>query len=185
MAPITTANFASLFPQYVEGCETSTAILIMTSGARNTVLLVPYATTEVGYDTALAVANTTNDPGTTAMGGFLQAIRQTGGFKIYFYPKSGPAIAPFDSASWPSSFGLDANGMLPPGGTFVALLSQILPVGVTEFGGYVFIITDFTNAHGEFFVSDFDNFTHGGLMLVVNDPSGSSAGRTAEQGLNQ
>jgi len=184
MAPLTTGASATLFPQYVEGCETAPAILVLVSGAKSTVLLVPYASTEVGYDTALAVANTTIDPGTINMGGFLQAIPQTGKLTVYFFPKDGTTIAPFVSTSHPSVFGLDANGMLPAGRTFVALLSELLPSSVTEFGGYVFIVTDFTNAHGEYFVSNFDYFTHGALMIVVNDPAGSSAGRTAEQGLN-
>lgn len=186
LAPIiANQTAATLFPQYVEGCETAATALVLVSGAKSTVLLVPYASTEVGYDTALAISNTTKDPGTTAMGSFLQAIPQTGKITVYFYPKDGSTIAPWVSTSYPDEFGLDASGKLPSGGTFVCLLSQILPESVTEFGGYLFIVTDFTNAHGEFFISNFDNFTHGALMLVVNDPAGSSAGRTAEQGLNQ
>jgi hypothetical protein len=67
------------------------------------------------------------------------------------------------------------------------MLSEVLPEDVTSFSGYVFIVTDFTNGHGEYFISNFDNFTHGSLMLVVNDLDRaiSGAGRTQEQGLNQ
>jgi len=187
MAPITTGTTATLFPQYVEGCETAAVPFATVSGVLNTILLVPYATTESGYNTALTVANTTLDPGAANMATFPSAIQQSGKITVYFYPKSGATIAPWVSTTAPSQFGLDASGKLPAGGTFVALLGSLLPSTVTEFGGYVFIVTDFTNAHGEFFVSNFTDFTHGALMLVVSDlaRATSGAGRTQEQGLNQ
>jgi len=184
LGPLTTGTTATTYPQYIEGCETAAATLGTVTGTLNTILLVPYATTEVGYNTALSVANTTKDPGTTNLMNFPGAIPQTGKITIYFYPKNGSTIAPWVSTSYPSLYGLDAAGKLAAGRTFVALLSQILPVDVTEFGGYLFIVTDFTNAHGEFFVSNFDNFTHGALMLVVSDLGRVAAGRTQEQGLN-
>jgi hypothetical protein len=179
-APITTT--ATVVPRFTNNCETAAVEFANVAGARNTVLLVPYATTEVGYDTALAVANTTMDPGTVAMGNYLQAISQSGKITIYFFPKDGSTIDPWVSTDHDGEFGLDAAGLLPAGATFVGLLSQLLPESVEEFGGYIFIVTDFTNAHGEFFVSNFDFFTHGALMLVVNE--GSLAGRTAEKGLD-
>jgi len=186
LAPLTTGATATAYPSYVQDtCETTPVTFVTISGALNTILLVPYATTEAGYTTALAIANTTLDPGTVNMGTFPTAIQQTGKIKIYFYPKNGATIATWDSTAHASEFGLDSAGKLPAGGTFVALLPDLLPSTVTEFGGYLFVVTDFTNAHGEFFVSDFDNFTHGALMLVVNDVNRVAAGRTQEQGLNQ
>jgi len=186
LAPLTTGAVATAYPSYVQDtCETTPVTFVTISGALNTILLVPYSTTEAGYTTALVVANTTLDPGTANMGTFTTAIPQTGKIKIYFYPKNGATITPWDSTAHVSQFGLDAAGKLPAGGTFVALLGDVLPSTVTEFGGYVFIVTDFTNAHGEFFVTNFENFTHGALMLVVNELSRVAAGRTQEQGLNQ
>jgi hypothetical protein len=185
MAPITSLTVADRFPQFIEGCDTAAVTFASVSGVLNTILLVPYATTEAGYNTAFSVANTTKDPGTVAMGTFPTAIPQTGKITVYFYPKDGSTIAPWVSTAHPSAYGLDSAGKLPAGGTFVALLAEILPTSVTEFGGYVFIVTDFTNAHGEFFVSNFDFFTHGALMLVVSDINRIAAGRTQEQGLNQ
>jgi len=187
MAPITSGSVATLFPQYTDFCETDAVAFATISGVLKTTLLVPYAAYEVGYNTALTVANTTLDPGTTVMGNFLQAIPQDGKLVIYFFPKDGSTIAPYistDTANL-SRFGVDATGKLLRGRTFIALLSQLLPSTVTTFSGYVMIVTDFTNAHGEFFISDFTNFTHGALMLVVNDVTRFAAGRTQEQGLNQ
>jgi len=189
MAPITsTPGTIDRFPLFIETtCETAAVNFVSVSGSLNTILLLPYATTESGYNTAISVANTTKDPGATAMAGFPAAIPQTGKITIYFYPKNGATIAPWVSTSYPNLFGLDSAGKLPPGGTFVALLTAILPSTVTEFGGYVFIVTDFTNAHSEYFVSNFTDFTHGALALVVSDLGRalSGAGRTQEQGLNQ
>lgn len=186
MAPITSLTTPDRFPQFIEGCETGATTFATVSGVLNTILLIPYATTEVGYDTGIAIANTTTDPGTTAMGGFREAIRQNGKITFYFYPKSGPAIDPWVSTSYPGQFGLDAAGLLPTGKTFVALLSQLLPASVDEFSGYIFVVTDFTNAHGEYFISDWYDFAHGALMLVVSDidRAASGAGRTQEQGLD-
>jgi hypothetical protein len=188
LAPITTTPATiDRFPLYIEGCETAAVNIVSVSGVLNTILLVPYATTEQGYNTAISVANTTKDPGTVAMANFTTAIPQTGKITIYFYPKNGATIAPWVSTSYPNLYGLDSAGKLPPGGTFVALLTALLPDTVDEFGGYVFIVTDFTNAHSEYFVSNFLDFTHGALALVVSDlnRAASGAGRTQEQGLNQ
>jgi hypothetical protein len=187
MAPITSLTVASLFPQYTDFCETDAVAFATISGVLKTSLLVPYAAYEVGYNTALTVANTTLDPGTTVMGNFLQAIAQDGKLVIYFFPKDGSTIAPWVSTDTANlgRFGIDATGKLLRGRTFIALLSQLLPSSVTTFSGYLFVVTDFTNAHGEYFVSDFTNFTHGALMLVVNDVTRFAAGRTQEQGLNQ
>jgi hypothetical protein len=186
MAPIGVAP-ATRFPQFIEGCETAAVPFASVSGALNTILLVPYATTEVGYQTALTIANTTLDPGAANMGDYPAAIPQTGKIKIYFYPKNGDPVT-WDSTTetTPGNYGLDEDGLLPPGGTFVALINELLPSSLAdEFGGYMFIVTDFTNAHGEYFITDFEKFTHGALMLVVNDVARASAGRTQEQGLNQ
>jgi len=184
MGPITDTD--GYYPRYTAACETDAVAFLNISGALNTILLVPYATSELDYDTALAIANTTMDPGTVAMGNFTQAIRQAGKLTVYFYPKDGSAIAPWVSTAHPGIHGLDAAGLLPAGGTFVALISELLPEEITDFGGYIIVVADFTNAHGEFFVSNFDFFTHGALMLVVSDQDRfvSGAGRTQEQGLD-
>jgi hypothetical protein len=187
MAPITSLNYAQHFPEFIEGCETDAVPFVTIEGVKNTILMIPYASMQVGYDTGVAIANTTMDPGTVNMGNFQQAIRQTGGFTMYFYPADGSSVDPYVSTDHPDEHGLDENGKLQAGMTFVAMLSEVLPEDVTSFSGYVFIVTDFTNGHGEYFISNFDNFTHGSLMLVVNDLDRaiSGAGRTQEQGLNQ
>jgi hypothetical protein len=187
IGPISTTTY---YPRYAEGtCETAATQFLTVSGALTTTLMVPYAVdlgnTQGAYQTGIVVSNTTADPGTTAMG-FQQAIRQTGKITVYFYPSNGSSVATWVSTSFPNFGGLDANGKLAPGGQFTAMVNQLFPSTVTSFSGYLFIITDFTNAHGEFFISNFDNFTHGALMLVVNNPLiATTVGRTVSEGLNQ
>ncbi|MBN1567711.1 MAG: hypothetical protein JXA73_07675 [Acidobacteria bacterium] len=186
MAPLKATSPASLFPQFIlDTCETSAATLATISGVMNTVLMVPFAPWEEDvFDTGIAIANTTLDPGTIALGGFQGAIQQVGKIKIYFYNNDGVAIAAYDSTAHPGEHGLDASGLLPAGRMFIAMLSELLPETVTGFSGYMIIVTDFTNAHGEYFISDWEAFTHGSLMLVVTG-SNTSAGRTVEYGLDQ
>jgi hypothetical protein len=189
LGPIKSAGPANLFPQYLDNCETTAVEFAKVQGVLTTTLLVPYAVQAIGYQTGLVVSNTTKDPGTVAMGQFTTAIPQSGKIAVYFYPSdTTKTVATWVSTAHPTfGSGLDSNGLLPAGGQFTAMLNQLFPTGTTDFSGYLFIVTDFTNAHGEFFISDFDNFTHGALMLVVNDANrfASGAGRTQEQGLNQ
>lgn len=185
LAPIIAGQTtASVFPQYLEGCETTAATFVTVSGVLKTTLLIPYAI-DLGadgqYQTGLALSNTTKDPGTAAMG-FQSAIPQAGKFTVYFFPSDLSTIAPFVSTAHPNFGGLDNDGKLQPGGQFVTFLHSLFPTGTTSFSGYVFIVTDFTNAHGEFFISNFDNFTHGALMLVV-DANGLN-GRTVPESLD-
>ena len=191
---------ATGYPRYTEGtCETDKTQFLTISGALTTTLLVPYAvdlgSDEGDYQTGIVVSNTTKDPGNisvppvvpTSVMGFLPAIPQTGGLTVYFFPSDGSTVAPWKSTVSGANFGgLNSAGKLLPGGQFVAMVHQLFPTGVTSFAGYLFIITDFTNAHGEFFISTFDNFTHGALMLVVNQANVSTAvGRTIPEALNQ
>jgi hypothetical protein len=93
-----------------------------------TTLLIPFATTDQGFDTGIGIVNTTTDPGIAKMG-FKGAIKQSGTMTFYFYPQTGAAIDPY------------TTGTLASGGTYAALLSEILnaagadPV-VTDFGSF-------------------------------------------------
>jgi hypothetical protein len=69
---------------------------------------------------------------------------------------------------------LDANGRLAAGKSFVLMISELLTAAGFEgdFSGYVLVNCKFPFAHGQYFVSDFSDFTNGALMLVV--PTSSS-----------
>jgi hypothetical protein len=126
----------------------------------------------IGYDTGIAVSNTTLDPGAEALG-IKGAIPQAGKilFVLYAQQNGSTAVKQYtyltDGAS--PGTGLDPDGKLQPGSTYTVLVSQILQAaGVTdEFQGYGFIVTNFTNAHGICVASNFTNFSQGTSLYVV------------------
>jgi hypothetical protein len=185
VAPIDATN--TMIPRYADlvECETSATQVVSIYGA-STTLLVPYAVNMsglLGYNTGIAVANTTTDPGTGFMG-FTTAVKQSGAITFYFYPQTGPTFTYATTAGSPGS-GLNSDGTLKTGGTYVVLLDQLLTAAgqSLDFTGYIFIITNFTNAHGQYFISNFEEFTNGALMLVVNN-SDTIAGRAGPEKLD-
>jgi hypothetical protein len=134
--------------------------------AANTNLLMPYATTSAGYDTGIAIANTTTDPFT----GTNSAVKQNGAITFAFYPQTGTSFTYTTSATSPGE-GL-TNGVLNTGGLYTVLLSKLLAAASAPatFSGYIIATVNATNAHGQYFISDFQFFTNGALMLVL-DPS--------------
>lgn len=128
-----------------------------------TTLLVPFAfnnppNTEFPeqpvYNTGFALSNTTSDPGLTATG-YTSAVEQSGAFTFYLYNSDG-TVTTVPSSDLPDKDIL-VNGALPTGTSYTILLSEVLQAAEADqlFSGYIFIIFNFTNAHGEFFVTDF------------------------------
>jgi hypothetical protein len=147
---------------------------------------MPYAVDQVGYDTGIAISNTTKDPGAQAMGITETIVAQSGNITFYFYQDGDPVSVYTTQAGSPGA-GLDATGNLVAGATYSVLLSEIAalaqpPIPAEDFQGYVFIICNFTNAHGQYFISDFEFFTNGALMLVIDTNVGT---RKGERGLDQ
>jgi hypothetical protein len=170
----------SSIPRFVNEakCITPPETIVTFFGATTT-LLIPFAT-QVGYDTGISVSNTTDDPGTAAMG-FTQAVRQSGSITFYFFEQNGNSFSYEVTTDSPNGDVLDANDELAPGESYIVLLSQILDDADEDFdSGYIFIVTNFTNAHGQYFVSDFETFSNGAVMLVVDGPRNIAA-----EGLDQ
>jgi len=191
VAPIGVAKVTptSLIPRYTVS-ESAAQPLVNFTGS-NTVLLIPYASvaTEIGYDTGLAISNTTVDPGADNMGGIEGATPQPGSFTVYFFPQSGTDFSVASTAAGFPGSGLDATGKIPAGGTFVALLSEIVKAAQAanssitipdDFTGYLVIVTNFTNAHGLCTVSNFQTYTQASPILIL--PTNQS--RLSESGLN-
>jgi hypothetical protein len=161
---------------------------LITFFSPTTTLLIPFvqnddpalvAAEDPVFGTGFAIANTTKDPGTGM--GFAGAVQQAGRFTFYLYSDAG-VVTTVSSTALPAK-GILSGGSLAAGKTYTVLLSEVLaaatPAAIEQFKGYVFIVCQFTNAHGEYFISDWETFTHGALMLVVQ---GSRAG--ASEGLN-
>jgi len=157
-----------------------------------TTMLIPYATVGGGYDTGVAIANTTADPFGSGNGG---AIAQSGTITMTFFPQlpTGGAGTPSTlttSATIQNPTGLTpADGTLASGGSWTTLLSGLLPKATPpitgSFNGYVFIVTNFLDAHGVFYPTNAfsgGTFTAGSEILVLPQPI--STPRTGTESLN-
>jgi hypothetical protein len=156
----------SVIPQYSGTTCQKGPVQILAIIAANTNLLIPYATTAAGYDTGLAIANTTTDPFT----GTNSAVKQNGSITFVFYPQTGTSFTYTTGATSPGE-GLTA-GVLNTGGLYTVLLSRLLTAASAPaaFSGYIVVTVNATNAHGQYFISDFSSFTNGALMPVL-DPA--------------
>jgi len=186
LAPIHDGTI-SVVPRYAESYLESDAVFTFFAAFDKTVLMIPYATTAALYDTGIAISNTTLDPGAAATD-FISPLQQDGKITFYFFPNDGDPFAVdtiADYAALPAQdpVVIGADGLLPAGKTYVVLLSQLLAAVDTEvydapedpFTGYIIAVCDFTHAHGQYFISDFGDFTNGALMLVMNPASASRA----------
>jgi hypothetical protein len=160
-------------------------VTIVNVVAANTTLLVPFAVRDGGFDTGIALANTTADPFGSSGGG---ATAQSGTIRLDFFPRAatggaGTTFSLTTSATARPGIGLSADGTLAAGATWTVLLSELLTAaGQTgSFTGYIFIQTNFLLAHGAPFVSDFRNFTSFTPMLVL--PAPLSVSRVATETL--
>jgi hypothetical protein len=112
-------------------------------------LLIPYAYTDDLYNTGIAIANTTSDPGLEAMGfeDGMEVFPQDGAVTFYFYRQDGEV---FQYTTMPGSpgAGLDADGKVMSGGMYTVLIGIVWVIEETRlFSGYI-VKMNFTNAHG-------------------------------------
>jgi len=138
-----------------------------TIGLCQTTLLYPFVTGASGFDTGIAVANTSWDPFGT--------VNQTGSCKLYGYgvtvaaagnTASQPVIAGCDGISNPLP-GTNCFPIVPSGQVMSVLASATL----TNFQGYVIAVCNFQFAHGYAAVTDLGirNLWSSYLALELND----------------
>jgi hypothetical protein len=152
----TAASGSLTIPRFA---DTSTARNLLVINICQTLLLFPFVTNQNGFDTGLAIANTSTDPVGTGP--------QSGSCVITFYDGSGKP-GPFNT------------GSVATATVYVNLLSNI----ASGFQGYLFALCNFQFAHGFAFISDAGarNLAMGYLALVVNNgtlsrgPSGETLG---------
>ena len=130
-------------PRFV---DTSTPSAILSVTACRTNLLFPFVTAQSGFDTGIAISNTSRDPfGTTS---------QSGTCTLNFYGVNAPASI-----------------VTPPvasGAAYTILASATAP----NFQGYAIAVCNFQFGHGFAFVSDVGarNLAMGYLGLIIPDP---------------
>jgi len=176
-----------VFPRY-NAAEVGPATIGNVIAATTTLLLPLAEKLAVGFDTGISIANTTADPFGASNGG---ATATAGKLTFDFFPRTTTgAGTPFSlttSATVKPGTGLSADGTLAAGGTWTALLSELLTAAAQpgDFVGYIFIRTDFLNAHGMATVSDFKTTSLASQVLVLDPPSITSRSKNASESLNQ
>jgi hypothetical protein len=173
---------ASTAPRYQAGTTVGPVTVIIFSGASTgqTTLIVPWATGTGAaappagtFNTGIVVANTTKDP---ASFGANEASDSAGSVTFNFFPADGGATFAITPTT---GFNL-SGGVVPAGGSFIGLVSDILKAGnvSTSFTGYIIVVANFTHAHGSAFVfggvGASDRITSAQAVLVINNPSFSA-----------
>jgi hypothetical protein len=167
-APTPTAAFTASAGAAASSTLTIPRFIADTSAARNifivnicrTILLYPYVTNTSGYDTGLAVSNTTSDPfGTGA---------QAGSCKLNWY--QGTTNPPVGD-----------TGNIAAGTTWAGLASLLVPgfgSGGPFGAGYMIAVCNFQYAHGFAVIQDLGgrNFGMSYLALVIPDPGSGARG---------
>lgn len=144
---------------------------IITINPCRTILLFPFITNQAGFDTGIAISNTTRDPLSTA--------NQAGVCRLYYFGNTGSSTGPAvqTSPSVPAGgqlvFALSGGGGVYAyngGSTGCSAGNCVAPA----FQGYMFALCDFQYAHGYAFISDLGSqkLAQGYLALVIPDRTG-------------
>lgn len=142
---VTTASASAPEPRFL---DTSSAKNAFSIGICRTVLLFPFVTNQAGFDTGIAISNTSTDPFGT--------VPQAGTCSENWFGAAAPAT--------PTVTPTVATG------TSSTTLASITVPG---FQGYMIAVCNFQYAHGFAFISDVGarNLAMGYLALVIPDPS--------------
>ena len=142
---VTTASASANEPRFL---DTSAAKNAFSIGICRTVLLFPFITNQAGFDTGIAISNTSTDPFGT--------VPQAGTCSLNWFG----AAAPGTPTTTPS---------VATGTSSTTLASVTVP----GFQGYMIAICNFQYAHGFAFISDVGarNLAMGYLALVIPDPN--------------
>jgi len=156
---------------------------VLTILPASTTLLIPFASTQANYDTAIAIANTTTDP----FGATSGAAAQNGTVTFYFYPNDGTTIASYTTTAGSTGSGLTSAGVLNSGYTYTVSLTQLLkslPTSRTAaFSGYIIVVVNATDCHGISYITNYSGFTSFSPLLVIPNPGGTPRSGLANEQL--
>jgi hypothetical protein len=146
-APITGPTSASATAPIPRFVDLGTARNLFRINICVTNLLFPFVTNSAGFDTGLAISNTSQDPFGTAT--------QTGTCTLNWYGSGAPAAS--------------ATPSVAAGTTWVNTVMNLAP----NFQGYMIAQCRFQYAHGFAFISDIGarNLAMGYLALIIPDPA--------------
>jgi hypothetical protein len=172
LGPLSTTS--TVIPRFTQLLYPSTAATVGTVSDCQSILLFPYVTNQLSFDTSIQIANTSADG---AAFGTQAAIKQSGFCKLTLYPTSaatGTLQQPASTYSTPT---------IQPGGAVQVKMSTAYPGQ----SGYLFAVCNFLNAHAySYFVGPGSNgglITQGALALVVSPNARSGAPSGAGESL--
>jgi len=167
-APVSTVTTASATAPVPRFADTSSALNTFIIAQCQTNLLFPFITNQGGFDTGMAIANTSKDPFGTAV--------QNGTCTLYYYGDvNGTAATPTDTTKSAVTAGDYAIWTLSVGGKF-GLSPQV------GFMGYMIARCQFQYAHGYAFISDLgaQKLAQGYVALVLDGSKGVRTGKVSE-----
>jgi hypothetical protein len=157
LGPLSTSS--AVIPRFTQLLYPSPAANIGTVSDCQSILLFPYVTNQLGFDTSIQIANTSADG---AAFGTQAAIKQPGFCKLTLYGTNASTGVLQTAASTYST------PTIQPGGAVQVKMSTAYP----SQSGYMFAVCNFLNAHAySYFVGPGSNgglITQGALALVVN-----------------
>jgi hypothetical protein len=167
LAPLSTTATASAsawIPRFVEDSSLNGKTIFTINACRSN-LLFPFVVNGSGYETGMAVVNTTKDPFGTSL--------QTGTCTLYYYGKSGSTDVCLTQTSKSITGGQFIAWTLGSGGDVPA---------TPNFTGYAIASCNFQYAHGFAFISDtrVEKVSHGYLALVMDESIGTRTGSKSE-----
>jgi hypothetical protein len=144
--PALTGLTTGQIPRYQALLQPATPITVVVFPPSNTTLLLSFAFVGPGYNTGIAVANTTVDPFGPTGGG----APPSSGTVVFLLVKNDGTTKTYTTTTGSPGSGLTGAGVVASGSTYVVNLSEILSAAAfgTTFTGYVFVTANFTHAHG-------------------------------------
>jgi hypothetical protein len=135
-----------LVPRYQQAYQPSAGVPVIIFPPANTNLLLSFAFVGPGYNTGLAISNTTRDPFTPGGGG---AAASSGTVRFLMVKNDG-TTREYETTTNSPGGGLSGAGVVASGSTYVVNLSELLSAASfgSTFSGYVFVTANFTHAHG-------------------------------------
>lgn len=133
----------------------------------NTTLLFPFVTNQAGFDTGLAISNTSKD--------WLGTDPQNGACTIHYHGETtGGGAAPADQTSIVINAGEQLIFTLSGGNTDQGI------AGAPDFQGYIIAVCEFQFGHGYAFITDgfggIPNLAQGYLALIIETEDGERRG---------
>jgi hypothetical protein len=168
MAPLSATAVASAtaqIPRFVEDATNNGKALFTINACRSN-LLFPFLVNGGGYETGIAIVNTTKDPFGTQS--------QQGTCTVTFYGKSGTSDVCLTQGSKSITGGQFISWTLGGGGDVQA---------TPNFTGYAIAQCNFQYGHGFAFITDtrVEKIAQGYLALVLDDPLSNRGNRTGSK----